>query len=158
MPPGMVTSSLILQATHPEECYAQSTLGSKTTYPRQTLRSYDLPARPCTDPSLSRSTLTAWPACSTPAVCSCPKVPLNCPESVSFFVNGREKFTPQRAIVGGFPGGSAVKNPPCNAGDVGSIPGQELRSHAPQLSLHIATTKSVHLNYRVCTLEPMGHN
>ena len=23
-----------------------------------------------------------------------------------------------------FPGGSMVKNPPCNAGDVGSIPGQ----------------------------------
>ena len=24
-----------------------------------------------------------------------------------------------------FPGGSAIKNPPANAGDVGSIPGQE---------------------------------
>ena len=29
---------------------------------------------------------------------------------------------------GDFPGGPAVKNPPCNAGDVGSI----LRSHMPQ--------------------------
>ena len=25
----------------------------------------------------------------------------------------------------GFPGGSVVENPPANAGDVGSIPGQE---------------------------------
>ena len=28
-----------------------------------------------------------------------------------------------------FPGGPVVKNPPSNAGDMGSIPGQELRSH-----------------------------
>ena len=27
------------------------------------------------------------------------------------------------AISGGFPGGSVVKNPPANAGDVSSIPG-----------------------------------
>ena len=27
-------------------------------------------------------------------------------------------------LVQGFPGGSAVRNPPANAGDVGSIPGQ----------------------------------
>ena len=31
----------------------------------------------------------------------------------------------------GFPGGSGVKNPPANAGDMGSIPGPG-RSHMPQ--------------------------
>ena len=30
-----------------------------------------------------------------------------------------------------FPGGPVVKNPPSNAGDAGSIPGGELRSHMP---------------------------
>ena len=33
--------------------------------------------------------------------------------------------------VGGFPGGTVVKNPPANAGDTGSIPGPE-RSHMPR--------------------------
>ena len=28
-------------------------------------------------------------------------------------------------LSGGFPGGSAVKNPPANAGDMGSVPGPE---------------------------------
>ena len=28
--------------------------------------------------------------------------------------------------TGGFPGGSAVKNPPANAGDLGSIPGLDI--------------------------------
>ena len=32
---------------------------------------------------------------------------------------------------GAFPGGSAVKNPPANAGDTHSIPGAR-RSHMPQ--------------------------
>ena len=27
-----------------------------------------------------------------------------------------------------FPSGSVVKNPPCNAGDVGSMPGQETKT------------------------------
>ena len=31
----------------------------------------------------------------------------------------------------GFPGGTVVKNPPANAGDMGSIPGPG-RSHMPQ--------------------------
>ena len=31
----------------------------------------------------------------------------------------------------GFPGGAVVKNPPANAGDMGSIPGPG-RSHMPQ--------------------------
>ena len=29
-----------------------------------------------------------------------------------------------KSVVGDFPGGPVVKNPPCNAGDTGSIPGQ----------------------------------
>ena len=34
--------------------------------------------------------------------------------------------------VGDFPGGLVVKNPPSSAGDVGLIPGWELRSLMPQ--------------------------
>ena len=30
---------------------------------------------------------------------------------------------PQKVKQGGFPGGAAVKNPPANSGDTGSIPG-----------------------------------
>ena len=48
----------------------------------------------------------------------------------------------------GFPGGTVVKNPPSNAGDVGSIPGQETRSH-----LH-ASTESLHAT----TKELVSHN
>ena len=33
-------------------------------------------------------------------------------------------------IIGGFPGGSVVKNPPANAGDMGLSPGPG-RSHMP---------------------------
>ena len=36
-----------------------------------------------------------------------------------------------KIIFEGFPGDPVVKNPPCNAGDTGSIPGPE-RSHMPQ--------------------------
>ena len=32
-----------------------------------------------------------------------------------------------------FPGGPVVENAPCNAGDVGPIPGQGTRSHTLQL-------------------------
>ena len=32
---------------------------------------------------------------------------------------------------GGFSGGPVVKHPLSNAGDAGSVPGQELRSHVP---------------------------
>ena len=34
--------------------------------------------------------------------------------------------------MGDFHGGPVVKNPPSNAGDVGSIPGQRIRSYMPQ--------------------------
>ena len=33
----------------------------------------------------------------------------------------------------GFPGGTVVKNPPANAGDMGSIPGPG-RSHMPRIN------------------------
>ena len=47
-----------------------------------------------------------------------------------------------------FPGGPVVKNPPCNAGDVGSIPGQGTKIlHAVgQLSPHARTTEFACLN------------
>ena len=47
-----------------------------------------------------------------------------------------------------FPGGPVVKNPPCNAGDMGSIPGQgtKIPHAAGQLSLCATTTELTHLN------------
>ena len=48
---------------------------------------------------------------------------------------GRESLVPegttQRTLVLGFPGGAVVKNPPANAGDMGSSPGPG-RSHMPR--------------------------
>ena len=53
-----------------------------------------------------------------------------------------------------FPGGPVVKNPPCNAGDAGSIPGQgtKIPYAAEQLSPQAAT--------RVCATmkDTMCHN
>ena len=43
-----------------------------------------------------------------------------------------------------FLGGPVVKNPPANAGDTGSIPGQGTRSHMPQLKTLCATAKTQH--------------
>ena len=51
----------------------------------------------------------------------------------------------------GFPGGSAVKNLPANAGDTSSTPGL-VTSHMP------GTTKPMHNNYSACALEPGNHN
>ena len=47
-----------------------------------------------------------------------------------------------------FPGGPVVKNPSCNTGDAGSIPGQGTKiPHAMgQLSSWVATTEPVHHN------------
>ena len=45
-----------------------------------------------------------------------------------------------KASVGGFPGGSVVKNLLANAGDVGSVPGQG-RSHM------LGASEPVHHNY-----------
>ena len=48
--------------------------------------------------------------------------------------------------VGDFPGGPVVKNPPCNAGDMGSIPGRGTKiPHARErVSPHSGTTDAVH--------------
>ena len=48
-----------------------------------------------------------------------------------------------------FLGGPVVKNPPYNAGDAGSIPGQGTKiPHAMgQLSPHVTTTELAHLNW-----------
>ena len=47
-----------------------------------------------------------------------------------------------------FPGGPVVKNPPCNAGDAGSIPGHRARiPHATE-----------HLSPSTATTEPVRHN
>jgi len=45
-----------------------------------------------------------------------------------------------------FPGGPGVKNPPCNAGNMGLIlgPGTKIPRATEQLSLHTATTEPVH--------------
>ena len=52
-----------------------------------------------------------------------------------FFFNLYEKITINRvkvkSLVGGFPGGAVVKNPPANAGNMGSSPGPG-RSHMPR--------------------------
>ena len=49
-----------------------------------------------------------------------------------------------------FPGGPAVKDPPYNAGDVGSIPGQgtKIPNATGQLSPHVTTTELTCLNER----------
>ena len=48
--------------------------------------------------------------------------------------------------MGDFPGGPGVKNPPCNAGDAGSIPGPgtKIPQAAGQLNLSTTTTEPVH--------------
>ena len=54
-------------------------------------------------------------------------------------------------LLSDFPGGTVVKNPPANAGDTGSRPGQG-RSH------NRGATNPVHHNYWACALEPASHN
>ena len=56
---------------------------------------------------------------------------------------GASEMTPRD-----FPGGPVVKNPPFNAGDVGSIPGQgtKIPHAAGQLSPHATTTELMCLN------------
>ena len=56
---------------------------------------------------------------------------------------GKHTFTIKRSLRD-FPGGPVVKNPPSNAGDMGSIPGQGTKiPHAMgQLSPHTATTEA----------------
>ena len=48
----------------------------------------------------------------------------------------------------GFPGGPVVKNPPCNAEDIGSIPGATVKPmHHKQLSLWATATEPTSHNY-----------
>ena len=60
----------------------------------------------------------------------------------------------------GFSGGPVVKNPPCNAGDVGSIPGWEMKipRAAEQRSLHTATTEPPLWSPWATTKDPAWHN
>jgi len=53
-----------------------------------------------------------------------------------------------------FPGGPVVKNLPCNAGDLGSIPGGGIKiPHAVgQLNPCTETTEPMCHNWRVCVL------
>jgi len=66
---------------------------------------------------------------------------------------------PFRGIdCGDFPRDPMVKNLPCNAGDMGSIPGQgtKIPHTVEQLSLSVTTTEPESRNYwSPCALEPM---
>ena len=72
------------------------------------------------------------------------------------------------SILGGFPGGAVVKNPPANAGDTGSIPGlgrsrmsRSNNAREPQLlSLHSRAREPQLLSLRATTSEahaPRAH-
>ena len=52
-----------------------------------------------------------------------------------------------------FPGGTVVKNPPANAGDMGSSPGPGIPHAAEQLSLCATTTEPVLCSPRATTTE-----
>ena len=59
---------------------------------------------------------------------------------------------PSKFHFRGVPGGSVVKNPPCNARDTSSI-------HALGRSYMLTQSiKPVHHNYRAQALEPVSHN
>ena len=63
--------------------------------------------------------------------------------------------------LGDFPHGPVVKNPPANAGDMGSIPGQgnKIPHVVGQLSLHVTTTEPACSRACVPQLEkPEFHN
>ena len=56
----------------------------------------------------------------------CSQGPMNLPSAKIQYVNF--KILQKKFIFRGFPGGAVVKNPPANAGDMGSSPGPG-RSH-----------------------------
>ena len=62
----------------------------------------------------------------------------------------------------GFPGGSVVKNPPANAGDVGSIPGlgrslvKEMATYSSRLAWEIPWTEEPGLCYSPWGLKELG--
>ena len=67
----------------------------------------------------------------------------------------------QKATVRDFPGGPVVKNPPYNAGDAGSIPGQgtKIPHAAGQLSPRATTAEPVCCKLQSPrALEPVRHN
>ena len=68
-------------------------------------------------------------------------------EMVMFLLQGRDSLI---VSLRGFCGSSEVKNPPANAGDMGSFPDPE-RSHVPQ------SNWPVRHNYWACALEPRSH-
>ena len=59
-----------------------------------------------------------------------------------FYHNKKKKKEKRNSSTADFPGGTVVKNPPANSGDMGSSPGPG-RSHMPQLSPCAATTEPV---------------
>ena len=63
----------------------------------------------------------------------------------------KEKKTHQQWSLRGLPGGSAVKNPPANAGDTGSISGS-------QDPIRFGATKPMCRNHWTRALEPGNHN
>ena len=58
-----------------------------------------------------------------------------------------------------FPGGSAVESPPCNVGDLGSIPGQGSRilHESEQLGLYVADTDTKHCNEKSQVTQRRSH-
>ena len=88
-----------------------------------------------------------------PVVCSHSPISAGAPINTCL---GKKKTNTKRD----FPGGPVVKNPPSNAGDVGSIPGRgtKIPHTTGQLSLRAATTELASLNERARvpqTTEPM---
>ena len=59
----------------------------------------------------------------------------------------------------GFPDGPVVKNPPCNAGKVGPIPGQgtKIQHATEQPGPHATTTETMCRDERSCVSQPRLH-
>ena len=80
----------------------------------------------------------------------CHEFPLRCPAvllvSVFSWYHVSSVF---KSPSGNFSGGTVVKNPPCKAGDVGSISGWGTQS-----PYAIGATKPVHPNYKVHVPQP----
>ena len=76
----------------------------------------------------------------------------SCKKQKELFIQlgGRNK-----GYYGDFPGGPVVKNPPSNAGNVSSIPGQgtKIPHVSRQLNPRATTIELVRLNEKVCVLQ-----
>ena len=66
---------------------------------------------------------------------------------------------PLKMAQGDFPGGPVVKNPPCSAGVEGSISGggSKIPHALGHLNLCLATTESLHQNWRACVIQRGAH-